>query len=204
MNSQHGQAVARSQSHAEIHAEAHSTPVSPPLIGYPTMQSSPLNFSVPLLGYPEKRLSLSSSFLPPLGCPDLPLPLTNPESPSSRSTPGEEPQPQIAGTPEELDSGSEEGSGEREEEEEDLHSLCPSQSSDTMPSMDGTVMQVRGILAQNFLFIDDPDAGEIGAAVIAKARSILQNRRGSGLTTPQAQEVVDRIRDVREEPETTF
>ncbi|KAL9104812.1 MAG: hypothetical protein Q9163_000260 [Psora crenata] len=157
--------------------------------------------STTVLGYPELPLSPTASSVPLLGYPELYLSSANDETFNNRSTPEESLSSSLESTQEESDTGSEQGSGQGED---NLESQSLSQSPATMPSMDGTPMQVRGLLMQNFLFINDADAAKTGAAVIAKARSVLEDRRGSKLTAPQAQEVIDIIQDNCEEPETTF
>ncbi|KAL9123672.1 MAG: hypothetical protein Q9217_006920, partial [Psora testacea] len=67
-----------------------------------------------------------------------------------------------------------------------------------------TTRQVRSLLERNRIYIDDPKGEESGAALIKKARGIMEGKRGSDWSNNQAESVKDSIKSYRNEPEATF
>ncbi|KAL9123535.1 MAG: hypothetical protein Q9217_007038, partial [Psora testacea] len=95
--------------------------------------------------------------------------------------------------------GSEEASEEDSEDEESLAGSDISYSSMTLSAAD-----MRSLLERNRMFIDNIQATEIGSALIAKAKSILEERRGSDWEKPKAEVAMADIADERKENERTF
>ncbi|KAL9123732.1 MAG: hypothetical protein Q9217_006867, partial [Psora testacea] len=144
---------------------------------------------------PQATLPSTPSTFPPTSTSTLPLSSANLNrlQAVSSSGVGSEPRSQS-----ETEAASEVSSKELEEE-------LQAGSIDSETAMDNlTPLQVRPILARNFLFIEDDEARKIGNALIKKAMRILDQNRGSDYGETKALQVKEAIKAYANENEATF
>ena len=94
--------------------------------------------------------------------------------------------------------------GSSEVESEGSEGTSESASTHSARIMVGTAFQVRNTLRRNMLFYDENEARAPGAALIAKARGILNQKRGSDWSEEKRLQVMQGIEDYRQELEATF
>ena len=94
--------------------------------------------------------------------------------------------------------------GSSEVESEGSEGTSESASTHSAHIMVGTAFQVRNTLRRNMLFYDENEARAPGAALVAKARGILNQKRGSDWSEEKRLQVMQGIEDYRQELETTF
>ena len=148
-----------------------------------------------------------------LGSPDVALPdpiFSHPSFAQEQEPSGsgsEEEEELAAKTPESVEEEVEFNSGE-EQEFEAKSTTDESQHSESQKSdssiMFGTPLQMRWMLKQKQLYIDHEHAREKGARLIAKATSILDNKRQSDWSHDQRVEVAQSIKKFGVENELTF
>ena len=80
----------------------------------------------------------------------------------------------------------------------------PSQLSVTTMSDPSTPLQVINVLRRNRIFLNDPEAEDIGRDLIKKAKDVLKDTRGSDWSPEKAIEAKEIIRDHCTENESTF
>ena len=80
----------------------------------------------------------------------------------------------------------------------------PSQVSVTTTSDPSTPLQVISVLRRNRIFLNDPEAKDIGRDLIKKAKDVLNDTRGSDWSPEKAVEAKEIIRDHCTENESTF